>query len=125
MKWFLLLAVFFGVSALALDAFFAHGLRAFLGEYYDDAFLPALTTAARYQLTMSILLFGLVFWYKEAPSIWLLISASFISLGLIFFCMPIYLKYLCQLPQFSGLAPGGGVLLMASLLALLGLFSSL
>src|SRR5262245_4210137 len=121
MRWFLLFAALCGASSLALDAFFAHGLRAFLGEFYDDTAFHALTTASRYQLMMAVLLIALVLFYRQSPSIWIVISQSFISLGLIFFCMPIYLKYLCNLPIFSGLAPGGGLLMIAAFLALIPL----
>jgi uncharacterized membrane protein YgdD (TMEM256/DUF423 family) len=121
MRWFLLLAALFGASALMLDAFFAHGLRSFLGENYNEAISHSLHTASRYQLLMSILMIVLVVFYRLLPSIWLIVSQSFLSLGLIFFCLPIYLKYLFNMPMFSGLAPGGGVLLMAALLALIPL----
>lgn len=124
MKWFLLLAALFGASAIMLDAFFAHGLKSFLG-YHDQGVFEALKSASRYQLLMSVALLSLIIFYRSFPSIWLVISIICLSLGIIFFCTPIYLRYLCDIPNFSGLSPGGGILMMAAFLALIPLIWAL
>jgi uncharacterized membrane protein YgdD (TMEM256/DUF423 family) len=119
MKWFFLFAVFSAVMALMMDAFIAHGLKGFLAERYEDTIFHALSTAARYQLSMAIMMFVLAAYYQGRPSIWLLASSGSICLGTIFFCFTIYVKYLLPVPIFGGLAPLGGMLFMLSFLALI------
>lgn len=121
MKWFLLCAIFFGISAFILDAFFAHGLRAFLGERYEDSTMNALSAASRYQLSMSIFMILLIVLFKHVPSAWVIVSECFVILGFCLFCLPIYLKHLGGIPYFIRIAPLGGLSFMASFAALLPL----
>lgn len=121
MKWILIEAVFFGASALMLDAFFAHGLHNFLGSQFTDTIHQALTTASRYQLKASILLIVTILLYRSIPSLWVIASQLLITSGVLFFCVSIYLRHLFGYTCFANLAPIGGISFMLSFLALLPL----
>lgn len=122
MKIFLFFSVFLGLGALIMDAFIAHGLEKFLGSYYTSIAEHSLSTAARYQLSFSILLIVLTVLWRLVPSIWIVISQILLLFGMLFFCGAIYLKHLAMWTSIGFLAPLGGVLLMAAFLALLPLF---
>ena len=125
MKWFLLVAIVFGVGAFLLDAFFAHGLRAYLGDHYSDAAQHALSTAARYQLIASVMMLILIVLYRIIPNICVPLSAFFTTMGVIFFCLTIYLKHLFGMVELARLAPLGGVSFMLAFMALIPLFLAL
>ncbi len=121
MKIFLLISIIFGLSALVMDAFIAHGLEAFLGQKYDATVHHAMATAARYQLIFAIFLCVQSFIFRTFPNIWLLFSQCLIVLGITLFSGTIYLQYVMNSTFLSFLAPIGGVSLMLSFLALLPL----
>lgn len=125
MKWVLLVAIVFGSSAFMLDAFFAHGLKSFLGETYTDAAEHALTTASRYQLTASIFLLVLILLYHYSKSRFIWVAEVFTILGVLNFSGTLYLKYLLGFDKLAKLAPLGGISFMLSFLALLPLLWAL
>ncbi len=125
MKFILVAAIIFGVTAFALDAFFAHGLRNFLGDAYSDSAAHSLTTASRYQIYASLYLLTMVIFYRHLPSMWILLSQGFAFLGVLFFCVSIYLKHIFGFATAGLVAPVGGIAFMLSLLALLPLTCSL
>jgi uncharacterized membrane protein YgdD (TMEM256/DUF423 family) len=119
MKWIILEAVLLGSSALMLDAFFAHGLKTYLGPQFSETVLHALTTASRYQLIASLFLLILLLLYRAIPTLWIVASQIFVSLGVVFFCFSIYLRHLFGFDALVNLAPIGGILFMLSFIALL------
>lgn len=125
MKWFLLLAIFLAVTAFMLDAFFAHGLKSFLGDRFQEASLHALSTAARYQLLSGFFLLILIVIYRHYPFISVVVSGLLSIVGVLLFCGAIYLKHIFFIATFARVAPLGGICFMLSFLALLPLFLSL
>lgn len=125
MKWILIEAVIFGASALMLDAFFAHGLKNYLGTNYTDAAHHGLTTASRYQVMAAILLLVLILIYRSIPSMWVVLSQALVSSGVLFFCVAIYLRHIFGLTFFAQLAPIGGVSFMLAFVALVPLIMAL
>lgn len=121
MKWIVIEASFLATSALMLDAFFAHGLKNYLGTRYDEATLPALMTASRYQLMAALFLLILFLFYRLSPSLWIIVSQICTSFGVLFFSFTIYLKYLFGITMFANLAPVGGISFMLAFLALIPL----
>ena len=119
MKWVLLEAAILGASALMLDAFFAHGLKKYLGPQFDETAINALSTASRYQLMASIFLLIHLLLYLAVPSAWIIASQILVSSGVLFFCFSIYLNKLFGLVILANLAPIGGISFMLSFLALL------
>lgn len=125
MKWFLLVAILLGASAFMLDAFFAHGLRSYLGESYSETAHNALSTAARYQLNAALFLLVLVIFYRNIPSGWVVISQFLVLLGVIFFCASIYLKHILGFASLAIFAPIGGISFMLAFVALIPLMMAL
>lgn len=121
MKWIILTAIILGFSAFALDAFFAHGLKNFLGANYSDVAQHALTTASRYQLLASLFLLILFLIYRIYPHPCVIASQMFVIIGVVLFCFTVYGKYILQLPQLAKLAPVGGIAFIISFLSLIPL----
>ncbi|USN50325.1 MAG: DUF423 domain-containing protein [Myxococcales bacterium] len=118
MKIFWLFSVLLGSSALMMDAFIAHGLEKFLGSNFTLVAQHSLSTAARYQLLFSVLLIVLSVLWRTTPSLWIILTQTFVLLGIVFFCGSIYLKHLLLWTGIGFFAPIGGVLLMLAFLSL-------
>ena len=96
-----------GASAVALGAVAAHALS-------DPNAASAVERASTYQLLHAIALFVLCQF-----AAWPLVLARALMLaGVIGFSGAIYAKYLLGLPALGGIAPIGGMLLIASWLAI-------
>ena len=96
-----------GASGVALGAVAAHGLS-------DPIAAAAVERASTYQLLHAIALLILCQF-----STWPLVLARALMLaGVIGFSGAIYAKYLLGLPALAGLAPIGGLLLIASWLVI-------
>ncbi len=87
----------------------------------DPQVVHALGTASRYQLTAALFLLILIVVYRNFPSMWVVVSQVCVSVGVLFFCISIYLHHLFGLSIFAKLAPIGGISFMLSFLALLPL----
>jgi uncharacterized membrane protein YgdD (TMEM256/DUF423 family) len=125
MKWILLTAILFGFSAFILDAFFAHGLKNFLGNSYSESAEHALTTASRYQLMAAFFLLILLFVYRGIPHPCIIVAQIFAIMGVLLFCFTIYAKHLLAITQVARIAPMGGIAFMLSFLALMPLMRTL
>lgn len=120
MKWFLLIAIFFGATAFMAEAFFAHGLKSFLPNL-DDSHVHALFTASRYQLFAALFLVALIALYRFIPSPFVVVSQILACVGVVFFSCSLYAKYLLGLTALGSLAPMGGIAFMLSFISLLPL----
>ncbi len=111
----LLAAGLFGVTGVALGAFGAHGLQAFLT---DHGTLQTWETAARYQLIHTVALLALAAWARAdasagAGTVRMRWAARCWSAGIIFFSGSLY-GYAVGGPHFLVfLTPVGGVTLLA------------
>ncbi|MBS0661992.1 MAG: DUF423 domain-containing protein [Verrucomicrobia bacterium] len=86
----LLAAALVGVTGVALGAFGAHALKAFLLE---RGMLNAWDTAARYQMLHAVALFGAAVWLRTATgsaSRWIGRAAACWTAGVVLFCGSLY-----------------------------------
>jgi uncharacterized membrane protein YgdD (TMEM256/DUF423 family) len=124
MKWVLLVAIIFGLSAFILDAFFAHGLKNYLGDAYTDGVAHTLNTASRYQLMASFFLLITLLLWRATPHLCIIFAQVLVMAGVGLFCGTIYSKHLFGFATLARLAPVGGIMFMLSFLALLPLMLS-
>lgn len=104
-NYFLLFAALFGMLAVILGAFGAHGLE----KLVDSKMLQRFHTGVEYQFyhTFALGLAGLLWQYS--PQIWYQRAAwSFIA-GILIFSGSLYLYVLTGLPKFGIITPIGGL----------------
>ena len=121
MKTVFTISGFFGLTALILDAYGAHGLTT--ANSHD---LEIWQKATQYQLFHAIFLSVLAIISSIRPSIWNFLSAIFTISGVLLFSGGIFLRVLFGNPSFSKITPYGGSLLMMGWLCLIcfALFSN-
>lgn len=116
MRFLIILAPLYGVTAVVLGAFGAHALKNKLGA---DA-LVSYEAGVRYQLIHALLLLILALWYRHAPSQLLVASGICVAVGILLFSGSIYLL---STREITGLAWGkilGPVTPLGGLLLIIG-----
>ncbi len=114
MRFLLILAPLYGMTAVVLGAFGAHALKNKLGA---DA-LVSYETGVRYQLVHAILLLVLALWHRHAPSPMLVASGVCVASGILLFSGSIYLLATRELTGLAWgrilgpITPLGGLLLI-------------
>lgn len=115
MKYFLVFAAFAGMSAVALGAFAAHGLKNTL----SPAMLSTFQTAVQYQFYHTFALILLVLLHRQLGIALLHWSASFMTAGILLFCGSLYLLVLTGQKWLGPVTPLGGLCFIAGWLLLL------
>src|SRR5690554_3910536 len=109
-RYFLALAGLFGLTAVALGAFAAHGLKSHLAP----ALLSAFQTGVQYQLlhALALALVALalvIFRQQPEPVRWLTISGWLFIVGIVLFSGSLYALSLTGFGGFGPVTPLGGV----------------
>lgn len=116
----LLLASFFGLTAVAMGAFAAHGLKHLLAERA----LQVLQTAVQYQMFHALALLAVAILLKHSGHKAFGVAGALMSLGVVLFSGSLYLLTLTSITGLGLITPLGGVLLMGGWLSLaVGAFS--
>lgn len=106
------LMVFVGISgcfSVLFGAWLAHA-----GQALPLDVQTRLASALQYQFFHTLALFGVLIWYQQRASTWLIMAASSFFLGMLFFSGSLYLKTFLLNDDFGKLAPAGGLLLALS-----------
>lgn len=112
----LILASFYGFTAVILGAFGAHALKARLSPER----LISFETGVRYQLIHAVVLLLIALLAARAPSAWLTASGRLIAIGVPLFSVSIYLLATRDLLGMPGLSRLGPVTPLGGLLMILG-----
>ncbi len=113
---FIAIAGFLGLTAVALGAFAAHGLK----DQLTPALLNAFQTGVQYQITHALALLLVALLIDRYPSRWLIASGWLFTLGTLLFSGSLYGLALSGLTWLGPVTPLGGVCYLlgwASLLA--------
>lgn len=110
----LLLAAFGGFSGVALGAFAAHGLKAWLSPEYLQVF----QTGAHYQLMHSLALLAVGLLLLQAPQPLLRASGTLFALGILLFSGSLYLLTLTGVTALGMITPFGGLAFLGGWLCL-------
>jgi len=113
-RTFLLLAAFFGFTAVALGAFAAHGLKSRLSA----DMLGVFQTGAQYQMLHALALFALALLTKHTGSLAVLLCGLFWVLGIVLFSGSLYLLALTGTRMLGAITPLGGLSFLAGWLCL-------
>jgi len=113
-RTFLLLAAFFGFTAVALGAFAAHGLKSRLSA----DLLGVFQTGVQYQMLHALALFALALLARQADGLALWLCGLFWLLGILLFCGSLYLLALTGTRQLGIITPFGGLAFLAGWLCL-------
>ena len=111
----ILIASLFGVTAVAMGAFAAHGLKQVLAAQS----LGVLETAVQYQMFHALAILGVAVLALHQPHKALNVTGVLFSLGVVLFSGSLYLLTLTSIKGLGLVTPIGGVLLMAGWLALM------
>jgi uncharacterized membrane protein YgdD (TMEM256/DUF423 family) len=99
--------VFIGISgcfSVLFGAWLAHG-----GASMSIEVQARLSTALQYQFFHTLALLAAVIFFVIKPNRWLLFSACFFCIGILFFSVSLYFKTLFELTFIGKLTPLGGV----------------
>jgi uncharacterized membrane protein YgdD (TMEM256/DUF423 family) len=116
-------AAILGASAVALGAFGAHGLKAWLAEDVDGPQrLAWWTTGAHYQLVHAALaaVLGVVLLTTSSPSPWLRRGVLLCIAGTVLFSGSLYAMTITNIRVLGAVTPLGGASFIAAWLSLLG-----
>jgi uncharacterized membrane protein YgdD (TMEM256/DUF423 family) len=114
-KAFMSLGGIAGCSGIALGALSAHAFRTRI----EAAGLATLGTVSQYLLVHGLLLIAVAAWLRIAPeSVLLRVAGALLVLGMFCFCGGLTVGTLTGVRGFGGLAPFGGIALMAGWLTL-------
>jgi len=108
-RTFLLLAVFFAFTAVALGAFAAHGLKGRLSV----EMLGIFQTGVQYQMLHALALLALAVLAKHTDSIALLAAGILFALGIVLFSVSLYLLALTGMRSLGMITPIGGLAFLA------------
>lgn len=111
---FIIIAAFFGLTAVVLGAAASHALRSKLSE----PLFNAMQTGIQYQFYHTLVLFMVALLMIQMPSRWLLVSGWLFVAGMILFSGSLYLLALTGQSWFGPITPLGGLCLMAGWLSL-------
>lgn len=109
-NYFLLFAALFGVLAVSLGAFGAHGLE----KLVDTKMLQRFHTGVEYQFyhTLALGLTGLL--WQTKPSAWYKRAAWAFIVGILIFSGSLYAYVLTGIPRFGMITPIGGLSLIVA-----------
>lgn len=88
-----IVAGLFGLLAVGLGAFGAHGLKPLL----DVEQLTIFKTGVQYQMSHALVLLALALYLEKSPNLWLNRAFTFISVGIVLFSGSLYLLSCHQL----------------------------
>ncbi|MCY1357930.1 hypothetical protein D9M68_308740 [compost metagenome] len=114
LRTFLLLAAFFGFTAVALGAFAAHGLKSEL----DANMLAVFQTGVHYQMVHALALLAVVLLGLQAPGKALLAAGGLFVLGILLFSGSLYLLTLTSTRGLGIVTPFGGLAFLGGWLSL-------
>jgi uncharacterized membrane protein YgdD (TMEM256/DUF423 family) len=108
-----------GLTAIAVGAFAAHGLRSIL----DAEALGWLDTGSRYQMWHALTLLAVALLFARCPAgrqrrLLQAVAWAFLA-GIVLFAGSLYLLALTQIRAFAWITPLGGIALMAGWLGLI------
>ena len=106
---FILLASFFGFTAVALGAFAAHGLQTFL----PPDMVAVFETGVRYQMYHSFALFAVACLIKIFPGRFWGIAGWCFTAGIVLFSGSLYVLALLELRSLGMVTPFGGLCFLA------------
>ncbi len=121
-KTYLAIAAFFGILAVALGAFGAHGLEKITS---DEKILHAFNTAVQYQMYHSLALLSVAVVFEKLPGNLVKWSANLFIIGIILFSGSLYLLTFLKTEGLNGtnivgpVTPLGGLSFIAGWLLLL------
>ncbi|WP_027896737.1 DUF423 domain-containing protein [Zestomonas thermotolerans] len=110
----MLLAAFFGFTAVALGAFAAHGLKGQLSA----ELLTVFQTGVHYQMVHALALLAVVLLGLHAPGRALLTAGGLFVLGILLFSGSLYLLALTGTRALGAITPFGGVSFLGGWLSL-------
>ena len=114
----LFIGALLGLTAVALGAYFEHGLKARI----EPESFGSLQIALRHQQLHSVVIvaigISLLCDLSSLAGTWLKRAAASMILGIVIFSGSIYLTYIFDLVEFRRMAPTGGVLTMLGWLLL-------
>jgi len=113
-RTFLLLAAFFGFTAVALGAFAAHGLKSRL----PLDLLAVFQTGVQYQMFHALALLALAVLAKQVISNTLLLAGTLFVLGILLFSGSLYLLALTGTRTLGMITPIGGLAFLGGWLCL-------
>ncbi|AYC31118.1 DUF423 domain-containing protein [Pseudomonas cavernae] len=114
MRVFLLLAAFFGFTAVALGAFAAHGLKSQLSADY----LAVFQTGVHYQMVHALALLALALLSVHLPGRALTLAGGLFVLGILLFSGSLYLLSLSGVRGLGIITPFGGLAFLGGWLSL-------
>lgn len=110
----MLLAAFFGFTAVALGAFAAHGLKGQLSA----ELLTVFQTGVHYQMVHALAVLAVVLLGLHAPGRALLAAGGLFVLGILLFSGSLYLLALTGTRALGAITPFGGVSFLGGWLSL-------
>ena len=113
-KAIMFLGGLYGLLAVLLGAFAAHGLR----DMVSDDSLSNWQTAVSYQMTHALVLLCTGLWRQLGGSRLLGVAGSLFSIGVLVFSGSIYLLVLLEAPWMGPVTPLGGLSLIGGWLCL-------
>ncbi len=119
-KGFLKVAAIVGALSVLLGAFAAHSLKQHVSDYAVSIF----ETAVRYQFYHAFALLGSGILYREFPNKFIKWSGKFFIIGIILFCVSLYVLTFIQAAVLPGydwigaITPLGGLAFIAGWLCL-------
>ena len=116
MRTILIAATLYGLTAVILGAFGAHGLK---GKLSPDL-LASFETGVRYQLIHAVLLLVIALWARTAPSPLLSWSAALVAGGVVLFSGSIYVLATRTLTGWEWAKALGPVTPLGGLLMIIG-----
>lgn len=121
-KNYLIAAAIFGVLAVALGAFGAHGLEKITN---DEKLLHGFQTGVQYQMYHALALLAVTVIFEKFPNLWIKWAGNCFITGIILFSGSLYLLTLLKVLEsnavkfFGPVTPLGGVFLIAGWLLFL------
>ena len=113
-RFFFVTACLFGFLAVALGAFGAHGLKAYL----DADLLVTFETGVRYQMYHSFALLAVALAYTKWPGKGLIISGWMFIVGIVLFSGSLFVLSLSGVRSLGMITPFGGLALLAGWLTM-------
>lgn len=105
LRLFVLLAAFFGFTAVALGAFAAHGLKQRLSAEY----LAVFQTGVHYQMVHALALLALALLAPHLSGRLLPVAGGLFTLGILLFSGSLYLLTLTGIGRLGIITPFGGL----------------
>jgi len=113
-RFFFIAACLFGFLAVALGAFGAHGLKAYL----EATLLVTFETGVRYQMYHSMALLAVALAYTRWPGKGLIISGWMFIAGIVLFSGSLYALSLSGERSLGMITPFGGLAFLAGWLSM-------